>query len=52
MTVIKLVTDRVMTMDIENSDDDEDREEVDSTCCFVCDLSLETIENSMVHMHK
>lgn len=34
-------------------DDEEDEfEELDPTCCFMCDLENDTIESCMVHMHK
>ncbi|KAJ9556328.1 hypothetical protein OSB04_010942 [Centaurea solstitialis] len=33
-------------------DMDEDEEELDPTCCFMCDRKHKTIESCMVHMHK
>ncbi|XP_058067977.1 cytoplasmic 60S subunit biogenesis factor REI1 homolog 1-like [Magnolia sinica] len=33
-------------------DDDADDEELDPSCCFICDLKHKTIESCMVHMHK
>lgn len=40
--------------DIEEDEEDEedDFEELDPTCCFMCDLQNNTIESCMVHMHK
>ncbi|XP_044463884.1 cytoplasmic 60S subunit biogenesis factor REI1 homolog 1-like [Mangifera indica] len=32
--------------------EDEDFEEFDPSCCFMCDVEHETIESCMVHMHK
>ncbi|XXG51597.1 hypothetical protein AAC387_Pa03g0130 [Persea americana] len=34
------------------SNDDIDDEELDTSCCFICDKKHLTIENCMVHMHK
>ncbi|KAI3468430.1 hypothetical protein Pfo_025093 [Paulownia fortunei] len=42
----------------ENEDEDEDEdgeddfEDLDPSCCFMCDLEHDTIESCMVHMHK
>jgi pre-60S factor REI1 len=33
-------------------DDDDSEEELDPSCCFMCDLEHDTIESCMVHMHK
>ncbi|KAI3694217.1 hypothetical protein L1987_77179 [Smallanthus sonchifolius] len=33
-------------------DMDEDEDELDPTCCFMCDQQHETIESCMIHMHK
>ncbi|CAH9120124.1 unnamed protein product [Cuscuta epithymum] len=33
-------------------DDEGYDEELDPSCCFMCDLKLRTIESCMVHMHK
>lgn len=33
-------------------EDDDDSEELDPSCCFMCDQEHGTIENCMVHMHK
>lgn len=33
-------------------DDDDDFEELDPSCCFMCDLEHNDIESCMVHMHK
>ncbi|GJT70015.1 cytoplasmic 60S subunit biogenesis factor REI1 homolog 1-like protein [Tanacetum coccineum] len=33
-------------------DMDEDEEELDPTCCFMCDKEHKTIESCMVHLHK
>ncbi|GMH10754.1 hypothetical protein Nepgr_012595 [Nepenthes gracilis] len=38
--------------DDDNGDDDEFEDELDPTCCFMCDLDHETIESCMVHMLK
>ncbi|XP_073309433.1 cytoplasmic 60S subunit biogenesis factor REI1 homolog 1-like [Primulina huaijiensis] len=35
----------------DNDDVDEDYE-LNPTCCFMCDLELDSVENCMVHMHK
>ncbi|OMO86130.1 Zinc finger, C2H2-like protein [Corchorus capsularis] len=32
--------------------DDEDGEELDPCCCFMCDKDHDTLESCMVHMHK
>ncbi|XP_009368013.2 cytoplasmic 60S subunit biogenesis factor REI1 homolog 1 [Pyrus x bretschneideri] len=36
----------------EDMDEDDDFEELDPTCCFMCDLKHDTLESCMVHMHK
>ncbi|CAN6583519.1 unnamed protein product [Malus baccata var. baccata] len=36
----------------EDMDEDDDFEELDPTCCFMCDHDHDTIESCMVHMHK
>ncbi|XAR69638.1 hypothetical protein NMG60_11001316, partial [Bertholletia excelsa] len=43
-----------MNEDSSNShgEDGDDDEELDPSCCFMCDLKYDTIENCMVHMHK
>lgn len=33
-------------------DDDDSEEELDPSCCFMCDLEHDTMESCMVHMHK
>uniref|UniRef100_A0A1D1YCW8 Zinc finger protein C550.15c n=1 Tax=Anthurium amnicola TaxID=1678845 RepID=A0A1D1YCW8_9ARAE len=33
-------------------EDDNMDEDLDTSCCFICDLKHETIESCMVHMHK
>lgn len=33
-------------------DDDDSEDELDPSCCFMCDLEHDTIESCMVHMHK
>ncbi|KAI7735480.1 hypothetical protein M8C21_017838, partial [Ambrosia artemisiifolia] len=33
-------------------DKDEDEEDLDPTCCFMCDQEHKTIESCMIHMHK
>ncbi|XVE71366.1 hypothetical protein DITRI_Ditri10aG0144600 [Diplodiscus trichospermus] len=33
-------------------DTDDEEEELDPRCCFMCDLYHDTIESCMVHMHK
>ncbi|KAL5974015.1 hypothetical protein ACLOJK_030677 [Asimina triloba] len=33
-------------------EDDEDDEELDPSCCLICDLKHKNIESCMVHMHK
>lgn len=38
--------------DDEDDDDDDMEEELDPSCCFLCDLEHDTIESCMVHMHK
>ncbi|KAJ4707686.1 cytoplasmic 60S subunit biogenesis factor REI1-like 1-like [Melia azedarach] len=37
---------------MEEDDDEYDFEELDPSCCFMCDLQHDTIENCMIHMHK
>ncbi|VFQ89901.1 unnamed protein product [Cuscuta campestris] len=39
-------------MEEEDMDEDDLSEELDPSCCFMCDLKLRTIEKCMVHMHK
>ncbi|KAK9099832.1 hypothetical protein Scep_023262 [Stephania cephalantha] len=42
-----------LNVDDDGSDEDMDTdEEVDPSCCFMCDLKHKTIESCMVHMHK
>ncbi|KAK9097382.1 hypothetical protein Sjap_022879 [Stephania japonica] len=42
-----------LNLDDDGSDEDMDTdEEVDPSCCFMCDLKHKTIESCMVHMHK
>ncbi|KAJ6806118.1 cytoplasmic 60S subunit biogenesis factor REI1-like protein 1 [Iris pallida] len=36
----------------DESDDMDEDEEVDVSCCFICDIKHKTIENCMIHMHK
>lgn len=36
----------------DNDDMDEDDYELNPTCCFMCDLEHDSVENCMVHMHK
>jgi len=33
-------------------DDMDEDEEIDTSCCFICDLKNDTVENCMIHMHK
>lgn len=42
------------TSDADKSDDMDEEEEIDidTSCCFVCDLKHDTVENCMIHMHK
>lgn len=35
-----------------DEDDEDDYEELDPSCCFMCDREHKTIESCMVHMHK
>ncbi|KAE9586484.1 putative transcription factor C2H2 family [Lupinus albus] len=35
-----------------NGDNDDSFEELDPSCCFMCDQEHKTIESCMVHMHK
>ncbi|KAK7260796.1 hypothetical protein RIF29_27094 [Crotalaria pallida] len=35
-----------------DEDDDDSFEELDPSCCFMCDQDHKTIESCMVHMHK
>lgn len=35
-----------------DDDDNDDYEELDPSCCFMCDLDHDSIESCMVHMHK
>ncbi|CAI9275064.1 unnamed protein product [Lactuca saligna] len=41
-----------MTSTSDEDMDDEDEEELDPTCCFMCDQKHKTIESCMIHMHK
>nr|GMD26304.1 cytoplasmic 60S subunit biogenesis factor REI1 homolog 1-like [Ipomoea batatas] len=48
-------TDSLMHTSNENMQDadmDDYSEELDPSCCFMCDLKHRTIESCMVHMHK
>ncbi|KAK9946777.1 hypothetical protein M0R45_012223 [Rubus argutus] len=36
----------------EDDEDEDDYEELDPSCCFMCDREHKTIESCMVHMHK
>ncbi|XP_077238333.1 zinc finger protein 622 [Tasmannia lanceolata] len=47
LKVNEIPSDSVM----EPSDDNDD-EELDTSCCFLCDLKHTSIESCMVHMHK
>ncbi|PRQ27396.1 cytoplasmic 60S subunit biogenesis factor REI1 homolog 1 [Rosa rugosa] len=38
--------------DMDEDDDDDDYEELDPSCCFMCDKEHKTIERCMIHMHK
>lgn len=38
--------------DVSDADDMDIEEELDTSCCFVCDLKHDNIENCMAHMHK
>ncbi|KAF3447638.1 hypothetical protein FNV43_RR12825 [Rhamnella rubrinervis] len=38
--------------DLDADADDNDYEELDPSCCFMCDLEHNNIESCMVHMHK
>lgn len=40
------------TADGEMDEDDEEFEEFDPSCCFMCDVKHDTIESCMIHMHK
>ncbi|KAL8166494.1 hypothetical protein V2J09_007993 [Rumex salicifolius] len=47
------VNENIAENDGEGTDeDDEMLDELDPSCCFMCDLEHDTIENCMVHMHK
>ncbi|MED6209661.1 Cytoplasmic 60S subunit biogenesis factor REI1 1 [Stylosanthes scabra] len=51
----KSITDLDMNDHDDNADMDEDDdsfEELDPSCCFMCDQEHKTIESCMVHMHK
>ena len=51
----KSMTDLNVNEHDDNDDMDEDDdnfEELDPSCCFMCDQEHNTIENCMVHMHK
>lgn len=50
LTSMKMNENSATAADME--DDDGDFEELDPTCCFMCDLENDTIENCMIHMHK
>ncbi|ONK69590.1 uncharacterized protein A4U43_C05F24570 [Asparagus officinalis] len=36
----------------DKSDDMDEDEEIDTSCCFVCDVKHKSTENCMIHMHK
>ncbi|KAK2993563.1 hypothetical protein RJ640_003535, partial [Escallonia rubra] len=38
--------------DEDEEDDDGYEDDLDPSCCFMCDLEHDTIESCMVHMHK
>ncbi|PWA76765.1 zinc finger protein [Artemisia annua] len=46
------VNESLDTDEDSGEDMDEDEEELDPTCCFMCDKEHETIESCMVHLHK
>lgn len=46
------VNERASEDDMDEDDDDDDYEELDPSCCFMCDLEHDNIESCMVHMHK
>ncbi|KAK4760060.1 hypothetical protein SAY87_023191 [Trapa incisa] len=39
-------------MEEDDSQEDDDMFELDPSCCFMCDLELDSIERCMIHMHK
>ncbi|CAL9187578.1 unnamed protein product [Musa hybrid cultivar] len=41
-----------VTYDIEPDDFIDEAGELDTSCCFICDLKHENIETCMIHMHK
>lgn len=36
----------------DKSEDMDEDEELDVSCCFICDIKYKTIENCIIHMHK
>ncbi|WOL08575.1 hypothetical protein Cni_G17328 [Canna indica] len=40
------------SLEVEDNDDIDEDEKIDTSCCFICDLKHENIESCMVHMHK
>lgn len=39
-------------METDGLSSDEDEDELDPTCCFLCDQEHETIDSCMIHLHK
>ncbi|KAI4316227.1 hypothetical protein L6164_024226 [Bauhinia variegata] len=46
------VDEHASNIDMDEDDDGDDYEELDPSCCFMCDQDHDTIESCMVHMHK
>ncbi|KAL5559376.1 hypothetical protein UlMin_035587 [Ulmus minor] len=46
------VEENAVDDDMDDDEAEEDFEELDPSCCFMCDLEHDTIESCMVHMHK
>ncbi|XP_021744092.1 cytoplasmic 60S subunit biogenesis factor REI1 homolog 1-like [Chenopodium quinoa] len=51
LTSMNMNGDSVAVVD-SDSDVEDEFEDLDPTCCFMCDLKHQTIEKCMVHMHK
>lgn len=46
------VSEHNVTSDVEQDDVIDQFEDLDTSCCFICDQKTESVQNCMVHMHK
>ncbi|XP_057515740.1 cytoplasmic 60S subunit biogenesis factor REI1 homolog 1 [Amaranthus tricolor] len=49
---LNMTGDTAAMADDDDEDDDDDFEELDPTCCIMCDAENGSLESCMVHMHK